>query len=102
MADNAIEIVRQAETGAEGSIRAAQQQAVKLLEDAKSEAGKLQKAAEETARGQASADLAGAHEAGEKALAEAKTALDAEMTALREAARAKQPDAVRAVLESLA
>ena len=101
MALDAIEAVRTAEVNAEESIREASQKAAQIVGDAENEAVQIQNEAEDKARHDAEGKLAAAHEASKKLLEEAGSALDAEMTALAEKARANQGEAVRVILAAL-
>ncbi len=102
MALDAIESVRAAEQKAEETTRAAAQQAAQIVAKAEDEAAVLLTEAEDKAKSAAAGTLAAAHEDSRKFLEAEGNSLNAEMQALCSAARARQGDAVRTVLEHLA
>ena len=101
LADNTIDLVRKAEADAENTARDASIQAGRIVDEANTEAVKLANSAEDAARDKAAADVAAAHQAGASALEAAMASLDGDMKALAEKARAKQPEAIKQILDAL-
>ncbi|MGD9560163.1 MAG: hypothetical protein AB7V55_06130 [Oscillospiraceae bacterium] len=102
MAENPIELVRQAESEADETLRTAAQQAEQMVDDAHGEVVRLARTAEDDARRAAADKIAEAHKASQRALEEAMAGLDGEMVALQEKARAAQPKAIEMIIDALA
>lgn len=101
MALDAIELVRAAELKAEETARAASQKASQLISNAEQEAALILAGAQDQTRSDAADKMAAAHEESRVILERAAQDLGAEMQALRQAACARQPEAVRVVLQAL-
>lgn len=102
MADNPINLVRQAETEAQDKIRQAEQQAAKMVDDAHSEAVKLAGDAEDAARKAAADSVAAAHKASAEKLEVSAALLGGEMDQLVDKAHSNQATAVKMILDALA
>lgn len=102
MAENPIDLVRSAEAEAEAEVREAQRKAGQIVDEAHADAAAKALSAEDAARKAAADKVAAAHAASQKTLEDAMGALAGEMNTLKEGARARQPQAVKMILEKLA
>ncbi|NLW78013.1 MAG: hypothetical protein GXY32_01195 [Ruminococcaceae bacterium] len=102
MADNPIDLVRQAETEAQEKIRQAEQQAARMVDDAHGEAVRLANDAEDAARKAAAASVAAAHKTSAEKLEISAALLGGEMDQLVDRAHANQAAAVKMILDALA
>lgn len=101
MAESVIDLVRTAETVADETLRAAQREAAEILGAARAEAERIVIRQEDNSRADAAALVANARTNGQTALSGAADGLSFETKAMAEAARAKQGEAVRVILEAL-
>lgn len=102
MAENVIDRIRKAEQEADETIRAAQEKAGCIAEQAKKDAQISVRRHEAAVHAAAAQKVTAAHEENKAALEEANRALDAQMQELLQAARARQPEAVQKIIKALA
>lgn len=102
MADNSIDMVREAEVKADETLREASQRAAQIVDEAYAKAVEIANTAEDEARAQAASQVAAAHEENKKILEQAIGELGGEIEDFKAKARENQVQAVMAVLRSIA
>ena len=101
MADNAIDIIREAELEAEKILLQAAQESERIKAEAYAKAASEGTLAEAAAKAAAEAVVLASREKGLRASHRAETALEAELRGLRQEAANRQEQAVAAVIHSL-
>lgn len=101
MAENAIDAIRSAEAKADEVLRKASAEAAQKVDEAYAEVIRLDNAAADAASHAAADRIAAAHKASQAALEQAQLDLRDEVEQFEAAARARQPEAVRQILEAL-
>ena len=101
MAENSIELVRNAETEAEEVARKAAVQAGEIIKEAQDKAEKLKLRTEDEAANNAANELNAARTVGQTNLKKAQTGLSDELENLAAKARKSQEKAVQLIVESL-
>ncbi|MDO4960961.1 MAG: hypothetical protein Q4E57_03785 [Eubacteriales bacterium] len=101
MAKEIIEEIKKAETAAAEGISNAKAEADKLINDARDAAKTYYESEIKKARDAASSKVSDAEAAAEKVISEAEGKAAEAKEALKAAAAAKQPEAVKAVIDSL-
>ena len=102
MAENVIDRIRKVEQEAEETIRAAQEKAGEIIEQAKKDAQSLMRNHEIAARDAAAQKVTDAQKESKTALEKANRDLDAQMQDLLQTARMRQPEAVQKIIKALA
>lgn len=102
LADNTIELVRQAEGQADEVAKKAAQEAAQIVDQTQNEAVRLTNEAEDAARERAAEAVAAAHQQSQQKLEAASAALAGEMEDLTAKARARQAEAIKLILGALA
>lgn len=102
MAENAIDLVRQAETHADDTLNAAAKKAAAITRKARQDAQELLEVAQGAAQDDAAKALAAAHAESAKELEDMQVSLNEDMDELASKARSAQPKAVQMILDALA
>ena len=101
MADNAIDIIREAELAAEKILLQAAQESERIKAEAYAKAASEGKLAEAAAKAAAEAVISASREKSLLASREAEAAVEGELQRLRQEATSRQGQAVTAVIHSL-
>jgi len=101
MAKNSIELIREAETEAEGIAKSAATKAEEIIENARQKAESLLARADDETAKATTTELDAAHTAAQMALQKAGDELLSELNELDAKARVAQPAAIKLVLEAL-
>ncbi len=101
MADNPIDVIREAEIEAEKILRDAAMESKRIAQDAKLEAARIEKDNESAAKAAAEQMISAARDKSHLALRDAEAALEQELQSLRLLAGDRQKQAVAAVIEAL-
>lgn len=102
MAENPIDLIREAEISAEESVKAAGREVNRIIDRAQKDAFDLQVKAESDAKRKAASDLEAAHRESRLKVEAAMSDLSGEIEALKKSAAAHRSKAIKLILDALA